>query len=73
MQNNVLVEGYHLSPQQARIWALQQADGSRAYKAQSAVLIEGEIDVEALQAAICDIVNRHGHGQTANRWRSYTI
>jgi amino acid adenylation domain-containing protein len=59
MQDNRIVEGYQLSPQQAHIWLLQQADGSPAYKAQSAVLIEGEIDVEIMKAAASEIVSRH--------------
>jgi hypothetical protein len=59
MQNKVVTEGYRLSPQQTRIWLLQQADGSLAYKAQSAVLIEGETDVEVLKAALSEVVSRH--------------
>ena len=59
MQNKVVTEGYQLTPQQANIWLLQQADGSHAYMAQSAVLIEGEIVVETLKAAISEVVNRH--------------
>ena len=59
MQNEAVVEGYRLSPQQMRIWLLQQTDGSRVYRTQSAVLIEGEIDMDSLKAAISDVVNRH--------------
>ena len=59
MQNEAVVEGYRLSPQQMRIWLLQQTDGSRVYRTQSAVLIEGEIDMDSLKAAISDAVSRH--------------
>ncbi|HEX9429869.1 MAG TPA: condensation domain-containing protein, partial [Candidatus Bathyarchaeia archaeon] len=59
MQNEVVTDGYELSPQQTRIWLLQQADGSHAYKAQSAVLMEGMIDVETLKTAISEVVARH--------------
>ena len=59
MQSKMVVEGYQLSPQQRRIWLLQHADGGHAYRAQSAVLLEGEINVETLKAAITDVVNRH--------------
>jgi amino acid adenylation domain-containing protein len=59
MQDKVVTEGYRLSPQQTRVWILQQADGSQVYKAQSAALIEGEIDEEALKAAISEVVDRH--------------
>src|SRR5262245_14324273 len=59
MQDRAVAEGYQLSPQQTHIWLLQQADGSHAYKAQSAVLVEGEMDVEVLKAAISEVVSRH--------------
>jgi len=59
MENNVVAEGFQLSPQQARIWLLQRANDNQAYKAQSAVLIEEEIDPEILKATIAEIVNRH--------------
>src|SRR5215510_2665623 len=59
MQSKVGVEGYRLSPQQARIWSLQRSDERRPYRAQSAVLITGALEVEALKTAIFKIVNRH--------------
>src|SRR5688572_5193265 len=54
-----VVEGYQLSPQQARIWLLQQLDGGLAYRAQCAVLIDGDLDVGLLRGAIREIVARH--------------
>ena len=59
MQNKAVVEGYQLSPQQTRIWWLRQADGGQAYWAQSAALIEGNLNVETLKAAISKVVKRH--------------
>src|SRR5215475_14001799 len=59
MQNRAVIEGYQLSPQQMRIWLLQQADGGHLYNAQCAVLMEGELDLETLRAAISEVVNRH--------------
>ena len=53
------VEGYLLSPQQKRLWSLQQEDGATAYQAQCAVLIEGPLDVEALKEATQAVVDRH--------------
>src|SRR6185437_2386372 len=53
------VEGYLLSPQQKRLWRLQQEDGATAYQAQCAVLIEGPLDVEALEEATQAVVDRH--------------
>ena len=59
MQSKAVVDEYQLSPQQARIWSLQQAGGSQTYRAQSAILIEGEVDVERLRGAIAVVINRH--------------
>src|SRR6266511_2065148 len=59
MQSKTAVEGYQLTPQQTRLWLLQQADGSPAYKSQSAALLEGDLDPDALKAAISEVVNRH--------------
>ncbi|HKX31382.1 MAG TPA: condensation domain-containing protein, partial [Blastocatellia bacterium] len=59
MQNTVTVEGYQLSPQQRRIWMLQQADGGRAYRVQCAILLNGPLDVATLKGAVSEVVNRH--------------
>lgn len=53
------VEGYLLSPQQKRLWRLQQEDGATAYQAQCAISIEGPLDVEALKEATQAVVDRH--------------
>jgi amino acid adenylation domain-containing protein/non-ribosomal peptide synthase protein (TIGR01720 family) len=54
-----LIEGFRLSPQQRRLWRLQQLDGAGHYFAQSAVLVEGVLRPEALRAAVEETVNRH--------------
>jgi amino acid adenylation domain-containing protein len=59
MQSKAVVDEYQLSPQQARIWSLQQAGGSQTYRTQSAILIVGELDVERLRSAITVVTNRH--------------
>ncbi len=51
------MEGFRLSPQQKRLWLLQQ-DGL-AYKAQCAVLLEGNLKSEALKEALQKVVDRH--------------
>jgi amino acid adenylation domain-containing protein len=56
MQQEV-INGFRLSPQQRRVWLLQQ--GSSAYRAQSALLIEGDLRPEALKEAMSRIVRRH--------------
>lgn len=52
-----VINGFRLSPQQRRVWLLQQ--GSSAYRAQSALLIEGDLKPEALKEAMHRIVRRH--------------
>ncbi|HEY0101785.1 MAG TPA: amino acid adenylation domain-containing protein, partial [Pyrinomonadaceae bacterium] len=52
------VEGFRLSPQQARLWLLrEQYPVSRL--AQRAIFIEGSLDIEALKRALREIVARH--------------
>ncbi len=52
-----IINGFRLSPQQRRLWLLQQ--GSSAYCAQSAILIEGGLRPEVLKEAVYRIVRRH--------------
>jgi len=56
MQSKVM-EGFRLSPQQRRLWALQ--DRSNAFTAQCAFSIEGALEPETLELAIRHTVNRH--------------
>ncbi|MBW4592780.1 MAG: amino acid adenylation domain-containing protein [Brasilonema angustatum HA4187-MV1] len=51
------VQGFQLSPQQKRLWLLQQ--DSKAYHAQCAILIEGNIKVDVLKDALQIVVNRN--------------
>jgi len=57
------IEGFRLSPQQQRLWLLQQENarsGARTnpYRAQCALLIEGDLKPEVLQAALQCLVNQ---------------
>ncbi|MEA2173125.1 MAG: hypothetical protein QOD00_717, partial [Blastocatellia bacterium] len=54
-----VVEGYRLSPQQKRLWGLQQDDGQMAYRARCAVLIEGQLDVRTFEDAVHEVVMQH--------------
>src|ERR1051325_6347912 len=49
-----LIEGYRLSPQQRRLWALRQSDRS----AHCAVRIDGKLNVDSLQEAIREVVSQ---------------
>ena len=58
MQQSAL-EGFRLSPQQARLWSAQHADLGLAYRAEGVVLIVGELDGTALRGALTDVLRRH--------------
>ena len=58
MQNEV-IEGFRLSPQQRRLWALQESDGSQAYRVRCVVRIEGELDAVTFAAALRRVIARH--------------
>lgn len=51
------INGFRLSPQQKRLWLLQQE--SSTYVAQTAILLEGDLNKEALKAALHEVVCRH--------------
>ena len=53
----VVIEGFALSPQQKRLWAIQ--NGSPAYCVQCAILLEGRIKKVALKEALRRVVARH--------------
>jgi amino acid adenylation domain-containing protein len=52
------INGFRLSPQQKRLWLLSQGDQSSDC-AQSAILIEGDLDIELLRRAVGLVVDRH--------------
>jgi amino acid adenylation domain-containing protein/non-ribosomal peptide synthase protein (TIGR01720 family) len=53
------IEGFRLSPQQKRLWQLQEAGNHQPYRAHCTVLIEGNLNREILKAALQDVINRH--------------
>jgi amino acid adenylation domain-containing protein len=64
MQTKTL-SGFQLSPQQKRLWLLQQ--DSSAYVTQCAILLEGALKPEILKAALQQVINRHGILRTTFR------
>lgn len=58
MQNSS-IEGFQVSPQQKRLWLLQQNESHQPYRVQGAILIEGEIDRQILELAINKVVDKH--------------
>jgi amino acid adenylation domain-containing protein len=53
------IEGFRLSPQQRRLWKLQQGDASGPFYTRCVVRIDGELDEERLRAALGRVVARH--------------
>ncbi len=51
------IEGFRLSPQQRHVWRLWQ--DNQSYCAQCVILLEGNLDVDALDQAIQKVVARH--------------
>jgi amino acid adenylation domain-containing protein len=49
-------EGYRLSPQQRRVWRLQQAESRWRYEARAVIKIQDNLDVERLQAALQKVI-----------------
>ena len=54
-----ITEGFRLSPQQRRLWLLQQGGDRLPYRAQCAILVEGELDATRLRAALSRAVERN--------------
>jgi amino acid adenylation domain-containing protein/non-ribosomal peptide synthase protein (TIGR01720 family) len=54
-----LVEGFRMSPQQRRLWALGQGGQRGPYQARCRVLIEGALDPVLLREALHRTVRRH--------------
>ncbi|HEX5716217.1 MAG TPA: amino acid adenylation domain-containing protein [Thermoanaerobaculia bacterium] len=52
-------DGFRLSPQQRRLWLVQQADPSPAYTARLAICIAGDLETSVLEAALRSLVARH--------------
>lgn len=57
MQETEFIQGFRLSPQQSRLWSLQQE--SRVYTAQCATRLEGSIQPDELRRALLTIIDRH--------------
>ncbi|HEV8167984.1 MAG TPA: condensation domain-containing protein, partial [Pyrinomonadaceae bacterium] len=54
------VAGFQLSPQQERLWLLQERDaGTSAYRAQCVVRLDGALRPQLLEAAVSSVIERH--------------
>ncbi len=63
--DDVTGQGFLLSPQQQRLWRLQEGAEATLYRARGALRIEGELDRDALRRALQDLVSRHEILRTA--------
>jgi amino acid adenylation domain-containing protein/FkbM family methyltransferase len=52
-----VTEGYRLSPQQKRLWLIQR--GGAGFCSQCALLLEGDLDPDALKESLHAVVSRH--------------
>lgn len=57
MQSSINIQGFRLSPQQKRLWALQQMFGPAC--AQGTLVIQGPLDVARLERAVNAAVAKH--------------
>jgi len=57
MQASIDIQGFRLSPQQRRLWALQQILGTA--HVQGVLLIEGMLDIVRLERAVDTVVAKH--------------
>jgi amino acid adenylation domain-containing protein/thioester reductase-like protein len=53
------IEGFRLSPQQEHLWSLQQFGNQLIYRSDCIISITGNLDVQSLELAVKDVVNRH--------------
>ena len=69
MQATTVVEGFRLSPQQRRLWKLQQDTpaGPSAFASQVVLLLEGELRNEMLRGAVERLCARHESLRTVFR------
>ncbi len=54
-----IIQGFPLSPQQEHLWLLQQLDNNPAYRSDCAILIAGNVDINRLELALQNVVNKY--------------
>src|SRR5436305_1747339 len=52
-------DGFRLSPQQARVWSLQQFSEGAVCKAWCVLSVEGELDTKVLRQVIEEVIGRY--------------
>ncbi|PZO11324.1 MAG: hypothetical protein DCF25_19570, partial [Leptolyngbya foveolarum] len=59
MQQPETIEGYRLSPQQARLWSLQQAQTETPYYLKALISLDGSLNPAKLVTALRQVIDRH--------------
>ncbi|MCA1991712.1 MAG: amino acid adenylation domain-containing protein [Coleofasciculus sp. S288] len=54
-----VIRGFRLSPQQKKLWSLQQDESRLVYRAQCAIQIEGNLNIKILETAVEGLINKH--------------
>lgn len=57
--NTNTIQGFRLSPQQRRVWALQGGKAHTPFRAQCTVQVEGHLDLESLSTALEGVALKH--------------
>ncbi|MEH2243333.1 amino acid adenylation domain-containing protein [Nostoc sp.] len=57
--HEVSIEGFRISPQQKHLWMLQPSKFSQPFRANVAILVEGNIKTEVLKIAVQDTISKH--------------
>lgn len=64
---SIVTEGYHLSPQQRRLWLLGKDILNLPYRAQGMIVLDGRLDRKILRNALSTLIERYGILRTTFR------
>ncbi len=53
------LEGFRLSPQQKRVWQLQQQERHPVYGVRASIAVEGDLETNVLKQALEDVIQRY--------------
>lgn len=53
------IQGFRLSPQQQRVWSLQQIDDGQPYRVRGVIAIDGPVDRLLLKASVDRVIQQH--------------
>jgi amino acid adenylation domain-containing protein len=56
---SLTIEGFQISPQQKRVWLLQESEDKQPYRVTCMVVVEGEVDRDILETACQKVVEKY--------------